>query len=81
MLRMEAKTKLTPPEVVKQAVDFFGPGGYGLEVLERASDYVCLEGGGGSVEVSASAKAKGSSVEMVSREWDYQLQEFLGTIS
>jgi len=34
MLRMAAKTKLSPEEIVKRAVAFFGPGGYGLEVEE-----------------------------------------------
>ena len=81
MLRMAAKTKLSPEEIVKRAVAFFGPGGYGLEVKEQASGYICLEGGGGVVEVTASAQAKGASVELVSREWDYQVKEFLGTIS
>ncbi len=81
MIKMSAETKLKPEEVVRRAVNFFGPGGYGLEVKEQTSDYVCLEGGGGVVEVTASAEAKGTSVELVSREWDYQVKEFLGDIS
>lgn len=81
MLKMTAKTKLTPEELIKRALAFFGPGGYGLEVREQTEDYICLEGGGGVIEVSASAQAKGSSVELISREWEYQLKEFLGTIS
>jgi len=81
MIRMSVKTKLNPEEVVKRALNFFGPGGYGMEVKNEATGYVCLEGGGGLVEVIASAEAKGASVELVSREWDYQLKEFLGNIS
>ena len=81
MIRMSVKTKLNPEEVVKRALNFFGPGGYGMEVKTEATGYVCLEGGGGLVEVIASAEAKGASVELVSREWDYQLKEFLGNIS
>lgn len=81
MIRMAAKTKLSPEEIVKRAVAFFGPGGYGLEVEEQSAGYVCFEGGGGVVEVTASAQAKGALVELVSREWDYQVKEFLGTIS
>jgi hypothetical protein len=61
-------------------VKFFGPGGYGLGVKEQTSDYVCLEAGGGVVEVSASVEGKGASVEVVSREWDYQAKEFLDKI-
>jgi len=62
-------------------VAFFGPGGYGLAVENRTAGYVCFEGGGGTVEVSASAQGKGASLELVSREWDYQVKRFLGTIS
>ena len=81
MIRMAAETKLSPEEVVKRAVAFFGSGGYGLEVKEQSRDYAYFAGGGGSVEVSASAGEKKTSVELVSREWDYQVKEFLGTIS
>jgi len=81
MLRMAAKTRLSPEEIVKRAVAFFGSGGYGLEVKEQSAGYACFEGGGGVVEVTASAEKKGASVELVSREWDYQVKEFIGTIS
>lgn len=81
MLRMSAKTKLSPEEVVKRARSFFGPGGYGLAVADESTGYVCFEGGGGVVEVIASAEAKGASVELISREWDYQAKEFLSSIS
>jgi hypothetical protein len=81
MIRIGAKTKLKPEEVVRRAVKFFDPGGYGLEVKEEFAGCVCLEGGGGSVEVIALAEAKGASVELVSQEWDYQVKEFLGKIS
>jgi hypothetical protein len=80
MIRMAAETKLSPEEIVKRAIVFFGPGGYGLEVGEQSAGYICFEGGGGVVEVTVSAQGKGTSVELVSREWDYQVKEFLGTI-
>jgi len=81
MIRMSAKTKLTPEEVVGRAVTFFGPGGYGLEVKDESPGYVCFEGGGGDIEVTTSAEGKEVSVELVSREWDYQAREFLSNIS
>jgi hypothetical protein len=81
MIRMSVKTKLKPEEVVRRAVNFFGPGGQGLEVTNKSAGYVCLEGGGGGVEVITSGEAKGASVELVSREWDYQAKEFLDNIS
>jgi hypothetical protein len=81
MIRLVGKTRLSPEEAVKRAVAFFGPAGYGLTVKERTASYVCLEGGGGIIEVSASAQGKGASLELVSREWDYQVKQFLGAIS
>ena len=35
MLNIETTTKLSPEETIKRAVKFFGPKGYGLEVVER----------------------------------------------
>ena len=81
MLRMATKTKLSPEEAIKRAVAFFGPGGYRLEVKEQSTGYAYFEGGGGGVEVTACAEEKGTSVELVSREWDYQVKEFIHTIS
>jgi len=81
MIRMTAKTKLTPEEIVKRAVTFFGPEGHGLEVKEQSVGTAYFEGGAGCVEVNASAQGKGTSVELFSREWDYQVKEFLKAIS
>jgi hypothetical protein len=80
MIRMAAKTSMSPEEAIKRAVAFFGPDGYGLEVKEQSAIYACFEGGGGVVEVNASAQGKDTSLELVSQEWDYQLKEFLNTI-
>jgi len=80
MLRMSAKTKLSPEEIVKRAVSYFGPGGYGLEVKNKSTDCVYFEGGGGNVGVTTSTEGKEVSVELISREWDYQVKEFLRTM-
>ncbi len=77
MLRIATRTKLSPEEAINKAVEFFGPEGYKLEVKERSADCATFEGGGGGVEVSACAEEGGSSVELISREWDYQVKEFI----
>lgn len=77
MLRLSTTSKLSPEEVIKRAVKFFGPAGYGLEVREETGNAVALEGGGGGVEVTAFAEGKKTNVELSSREWDYQAKEFL----
>jgi hypothetical protein len=80
MLNIETTSKLSPEDAIKRAVKFFGPQGYGLKVKEQAPCCVEFEGGGGGVAVTASAEGKGSKVELESREWDYQVKEFIQKI-
>ncbi len=80
MLKIVTKTKLSPEEAIKRAVEFFGPGGYGLEVKNQSPGCTYFEGGGGGVNVIACAEEKRTSVELESREWDYQVKEFIRKI-
>ena len=80
MLKIAAKTKLSPEEAIKRAVAFFGPGGYGLVVKNQQPNCASFEGSGGGVEVTACVEEKGTSVEIESREWDYQAREFVRKI-
>ncbi len=80
MIKVSKESKLKPKEVIKRAVDFFGPKGYGLELKEEDKCNAYLEGGGGSVRVSAATTKKGSSVDVEAVEWEYQSKEFLGKI-
>ncbi len=80
MLKIATKTKLSPEEAIKRAVDVFGPGGQGLEVKNQTPDCAYFEGGGGGVNVTACTEEKGTSVELESREWDYQVKEFIRKI-
>ncbi len=77
MLRISKKSKLSGAEVIKEAVKFFGPEGYGLKVLEEDSCCVTFEGGGGGVYVSVTEEKKGNTVDIEAREWDFQVKEFL----
>ncbi len=79
MMRIAKKTNLSPAEVVKTAAEFF-VAGYGLKVKEQTPTCVYLEGGGGRVDVTTCAEAKGSEVEVVSQGWDYQAKEFLSKL-
>lgn len=77
MLKMATKTRLSPEDAIKRAVEFFGPNGYGLKIMEQSPECAYFEGGGGEVKVSVCAEEKGSSLELVSLEWDYQVEEFV----
>ena len=79
MISLTKDSKLAPPRVIEKAVAFFGPGGWGLEVIDRAECCARFEGGGGHVFVQASEgkKGKGSEVAVDSREWERAAKEFL----
>jgi hypothetical protein len=77
MLRLATKTKLSPDETLKRAVAFFGPGGYGLRVVEQNPTCAFFEGAGGGVDVTTCLEGKQTSVELVSRDWDDQVKDFV----
>jgi hypothetical protein len=80
MLKLNVRTKTKPEEVVKKALEFFGPGGYGLKVTEQSDSCAYFEGGGGGIAVIACTDDKGTSVDLETREWEYQVKEFAGKI-
>ena len=77
MMTLSTKSKLSPEEVIKRAVKYFGPGGYGLKVEEEGDCCASFEGGGGGVRITVTEQKKGSTVDVESREWDYQAKAFL----
>ena len=81
MIRLEVKTKLSPEKTIEEAVAFFGPEGYGLEVKENMADHAHFVGGGGSVTLTVKPEDKKTAVDIVSQEWDYQVQQFLQKIT
>lgn len=81
-MNYSVNTKLAPEKVIEAALKHFGEGGVGLDVTSQGTDCVTFQGGGGHVEVIACRKEgeKRSEVNILTREWDYQVQEFMGKI-
>jgi hypothetical protein len=78
MARYSKQSQLQPDEVLKRAVDFFGTGGLGLQVAEQTEGCLSLEGGGGHVTVTAArCEPEYTDVDLETREWDYQVQQFM----
>lgn len=82
MARYSVKTKLDPEEVIKKAAAYFG-GGFGLEIVEQDPCCVYFKGGGGHVSVTAGAVEgkKETMVTLETREWDYQVKQFMREIA
>jgi hypothetical protein len=80
MARYGKESKHSPAQVMKKALEFFGPGGLGLGIKEEGEDCASFEGGGGHVFVQVCEKGRGSEVDLETREWDYQVKQFMGRI-
>jgi len=80
MARYGVYTKLAPEEVIRRAVGVFGESGLGLEVTEQGSCCATFEGGGGHVAISVKVGDK-TEVELVTREWDYDVKRFMRDIT
>ena len=81
MPRYGVESKLKPEEVIKKAKEYFGEGGLGLSVTDRDPCCAYFEGGGGHVSVTASEGDSKTQVDLETREWDYQVEKFMGQIT
>jgi hypothetical protein len=80
MIKIANQTRLAPEEVVERASKFFGKGGEGLEEKGRNACCISFEGGGGYVSISIFDEEKQRTVEVESREFEYQAKQFLATL-
>jgi hypothetical protein len=80
MISLTKNTFLKPEDVVKRAINFFGPKGLGLKITNEESCSVCLEGGGGDVRITAAAATKGTTVDVETREWESQAKDFMAVL-
>ncbi len=75
-MRYGLETKLSTTEVLNRAAGYFGEGGLGLEVTSRDECCISLAGGGGHVTVTVTEGDK-TSIDVETREWDYQVKKFM----
>ncbi len=78
----EKKVKKNVEKVLNEAKAFFGPGGEGLEITTDEPCCLSFSGSGGYVSVSVSNEEneKETTLEIETREWDYQVKQFLKKI-
>jgi len=75
-MRYGLETKLSATEILNRAERYFGEGGLGLEVTSRDECCISLAGGGGHVTVTVTEGDK-TSIDVETREWDYQVKKFM----
>lgn len=75
-MRYGTETKLSTSAVLDRVSEYFGEGGLGLAETSRDACCISLEGGGGDVTVTVTEGDK-TSVDVETREWDYQVEKFL----
>jgi hypothetical protein len=78
-MRYEAQTYMTAQEVIEAAISFFGVD-LGLELQSQGFDALHFEGGGGYVTLSL-REGDPVAVEFETREWDAQVEEFMGRVA
>ena len=82
MARYSVETKLSSDQALQRAVAFFGPGGgTGLEVTEQGGCCAHFVGGGGHIHVTVAAGERRTTVELETREWDYDVKQFMRQIA
>jgi hypothetical protein len=81
MIRLIKESKLTPSDVIEWSMAFFGPGGWaGLEVIDRADCCAHIEGGGGHVTATICLEGDKTRIDLVTKEWDYQVKKFVSNL-
>ena len=79
MINYGKQSRLSVTKILDRAARFFGADGMGLSVTTQNEDTIKLEGGGGFVYLTATraAKARKTSVDLISREWEEPAKQFL----
>jgi hypothetical protein len=80
MLRIAKQTGLKPAEIIDKGSRFFGKQGVGLEEKERNPCCISFESGGGYVAVSIVDENGRRTVDIETREFEYQVKKFLKSL-
>jgi hypothetical protein len=78
-MRYEVQTYMTPQEVMQAAISFFGVG-LELELQSQGFDSLQFVGGGGHVTLTVK-DGDPVIVELETREWDAQVEEFMAHVA
>ena len=80
MIRIAKNTRLKPEDIIERASKYFGKGGQELTETQRNLCCISFEGIGGYVAVSVTEENNYRTVDVESREFEYQARQFLDKI-
>jgi len=80
MLNLELKTRLSREEVAKKLKKFFAGKELGLDLKEETAQCLTFEGGEGFVTATLCSEEGKARVDLVTREWEYQVKQFASKI-
>ena len=80
MGRYGVKTKLSPDQVIEKAKAYFGEKGTGLTIVDEGACCISFEGGGGFVEITVAQEDDKTDVDLTTREWMFDVQQFMSAI-
>ena len=77
MIRISKTPRLDPATIIAKAEKFFGEAGEQLHPKERNACCIYFEGGGGYVVLTVASTGEKRTVEVETREFEYQARRFL----
>jgi hypothetical protein len=80
MIRIAKQSRLNAEEIIDRAVEFFGEKGEQLDERDRSRCCINFEGGGGYVAISIVEESKRRTVDVETREYEYQAKRFLASL-
>jgi hypothetical protein len=79
MLSVEYRSRLKPEEIIIRLKDYFGRG-LGLELTDEKPGCLTFEGGGGFVTATLCEEKNRTKLDIMTREWERQVQEFISRL-
>ncbi len=80
MRNLETTTRLDVDEAMVRIRSFFGKGGLGLDLTEEEGNCLTFNGGGGYVRAAAGDCQGGTTINLVTQEWEHQIDRFAGSL-
>jgi len=80
MIRVAKQTNMSPEKIIESASKYFGKGGQELTETQRNPCCISFEGAGGYVAVSVTDEDKHRTVDVETREFEYQAKQFLAKL-